>query len=158
MADASASKNVEEAESVDKSSPQKDNCSNINGRLKPLSENEPSAGKSVSSKKKKKKKKGKKECCEHDHDHHGHAGLGHDEQDGCSEAHGHDHAHEHDSSCGQKPSANQIKNLQKFLDSMKISEAKPPKTTEEAKKKKYQFWDTQPVPKLGEVFIYLGLC
>ncbi|XP_031560951.1 glycylpeptide N-tetradecanoyltransferase 2-like [Actinia tenebrosa] len=142
MADASAAeKNVEEAQSIDNNSPQKGNYPNINGRLKPPSENEQPAGKSVSAKKKKKKKKGKKECCEHEHDHH----HGHDEHDGCS---GHDH--EHDLAASQKPSASQIKNIQKLLDSMKITEAKPPKTTEEAKKKKYKFWDTQPVPKLDE--------
>lgn len=148
MADASAAeKNVEEAQSVSNNSPKKDNYPNINGRLKPSSENEQPSGKSVNAKKKKKKKKGKKECCDHEHDHH----HGHDEHDACAGGHGHDH--EHDLAVSQKPSASQMKNLQKFLDTMKITEAKPPKTTEEAKKKKYQFWDTQPVPKLGETGI-----
>lgn len=144
MADASApEKNVEEAQSPDNSAPQKDNYPNVNGRLKPPSESEQPSSKSVNSKKKKKKKKGKKECCDHEHDHH----HGHDENDACCGG------HDHDLAVSQKPSASQMKNLQKFLDTMKITEAKPPKTTEEAKKKKYQFWDTQPVPKLGETWV-----
>lgn len=109
-----------------------DQSEDVNGRLKTVSDNEPSSSKSVSSKKKKKKKKAKKECCDHDHD----------AVDACS---GHDH-HDH----GARPSANQMKDLQKFLDAMKI-DGKPPKTAEEAKKKKYLFWDTQPVPKIGKL-------
>jgi hypothetical protein len=31
-----------------------------------------------------------------------------------------------------------------------------PKSMEEAKRKSYQFWDTQPVPKLGGSFIHLS--
>ena len=34
---------------------------------------------------------------------------------------------------------------------------KPAKTTEEALQKQYQFWNTQPVPKMGERFCYSGL-
>ncbi|KXJ28238.1 glycylpeptide N-tetradecanoyltransferase 2 [Exaiptasia diaphana] len=100
----------------------------VNGRLKSVSDNEPSSSKSVSSKKKKKKKKAKKECCDDDHC----------TMDACA---GGEH--------GTRPNANQIKDLQKFLDAMKI-DGKPPKTAEEAKKKKYLFWDTQPVPKIDE--------
>lgn len=43
----------------------------------------------------------------------------------------------------------QLQNLQKSFELLRAGEAKAPKTTEEALKKKYQFWDTQPVPKLG---------
>lgn len=43
----------------------------------------------------------------------------------------------------------QLQNLQKSFERLRVTEAKAPKTTEEAMKKKYQFWDTQPVPKLG---------
>ena len=46
-------------------------------------------------------------------------------------------------------SLRQLQNLQKSFELLKVGEAKAPKTTEEALKKKYQFWDTQPVPKLG---------
>lgn len=31
---------------------------------------------------------------------------------------------------------------------------KPAKTTEEALQKQYKFWSTQPVPKMGELFLY----
>lgn len=123
----------------------KERSEEVNGRFKPMADNEPSTSKTVSSKKKKKKKnKEKKQCCDHDHEHeHEHE---HDAVDACCS--GHDHAHEH----GGQPSVNQIKDLQKFFDAMKM-EGKPPKTTEEAKKKKYLFWDTQPVPKLGKFLI-----
>lgn len=43
----------------------------------------------------------------------------------------------------------QLQNLQKSFELLRAGEAKAPKTTEEALRKKYQFWDTQPVPKLG---------
>lgn len=43
----------------------------------------------------------------------------------------------------------QLQNLQKSFELLRAGEVKAPKTTEEALKKKYQFWDTQPVPKLG---------
>ena len=46
-------------------------------------------------------------------------------------------------------SLRQLQNLQKSFELLRAGEAKAPKTTEEALKKKYQFWDTQPVPKLG---------
>ncbi|CAH3157078.1 unnamed protein product, partial [Porites evermanni] len=44
----------------------------------------------------------------------------------------------------------QLQNLQKSFELLRAGEAKAPKTTEEALRKKYQFWDTQPVPKLDE--------
>lgn len=47
-------------------------------------------------------------------------------------------------------SLRQLQNLQKSFELLRAGEAKAPKTTEEALKKKYQFWDTQPVPKLDE--------
>lgn len=43
----------------------------------------------------------------------------------------------------------QLQNLQKSFELLRAGETKAPKTKEEALKKKYQFWDTQPVPKLG---------
>ena len=46
-------------------------------------------------------------------------------------------------------SLRQLQNLQKSFELLRAGEAKAPKTTEEALKKTYQFWDTQPVPKLG---------
>ena len=45
----------------------------------------------------------------------------------------------------------QLQNLQKSFELLRAGEAKAPKTKEEALRKKYQFWDTQPVPKLGGV-------
>lgn len=54
----------------------------------------------------------------------------------------------------------QLQNLQKSFELLRVGEVKAPKTTEEALKKKYQFWDTQPVPKLGgscKVFVLSGL-
>ncbi|CAH3134442.1 unnamed protein product, partial [Porites lobata] len=44
----------------------------------------------------------------------------------------------------------QLQNLQKSFELLRAGEVKAPKTTEEALRKKYQFWDTQPVPKLDE--------
>lgn len=44
----------------------------------------------------------------------------------------------------------QLQTLQKSFELLKAGEPKAPKTTEEALRKKYQFWDTQPVPKLDE--------
>ena len=49
----------------------------------------------------------------------------------------------------------QLQNLQKSFELLRAGEAKAPKTTEEALRKKYQFWDTQPVPKLGGVCLDL---
>lgn len=46
-------------------------------------------------------------------------------------------------------SLRQLQNLQKSFELLRAGEAKAPRTTEEALKKTYQFWDTQPVPKLG---------
>ena len=50
----------------------------------------------------------------------------------------------------------QLQNLQKSFELLRADEAKAPKTTEEALKKKYQFWDTQPVPKLGGFLFQLA--
>lgn len=44
----------------------------------------------------------------------------------------------------------QLQNLQKSFELLQAGDPKAPKTTEEALKKTYKFWDTQPVPKLGE--------
>lgn len=43
----------------------------------------------------------------------------------------------------------QLQNLQKSFELLQAGDPKAPKTTEEALKKTYKFWDTQPVPKLG---------
>ncbi|EDO34346.1 predicted protein [Nematostella vectensis] len=89
---------------------------------------------SSGSKKKKKKKKNKKEGCEDDH--HDHSACG-----------GH---HDHNEDGSQQPSPQQLKNLQRYFEVLRLNEGKPAKTTEEAKKKTYQFWDTQPVPKIDD--------
>ena len=44
-----------------------------------------------------------------------------------------------------------LQNLQKSFELLRAGDGKAPKTTEEAMKKKYQFWNTQPVPKLGRL-------
>lgn len=44
----------------------------------------------------------------------------------------------------------QFHDLQRTFDLLRVNDGKPAKTKEEALRKKYQFWDTQPVPKLGE--------
>lgn len=49
-----------------------------------------------------------------------------------------------------------LRELQKSFERLRAVEVKAPKTTEEAMKKKYQFWDTQPVPKLDEDIIECG--
>lgn len=141
-------KSVEELQSSSgKKTSHKEQFADVNGRLKSMGDNESSSSRTVSSKKKKKKKaKEKKQCCDHDH----HGESEHDAVDACCS--GHDHAHEHSGT----PSANQIKDLQKFFDAMKM-DGKPPKTAEEAKKKKYLFWDTQPVPKLGKSKVFIIL-
>lgn len=43
-----------------------------------------------------------------------------------------------------------LRQLQKSFELLRAGEPKAPKTTEDALKKTYQFWDTQPVPKLDE--------
>lgn len=56
-------------------------------------------------------------------------------------------------------SLRQLQNLQKSFELLRAGEAKAPKTTEEALKKKYQFWDTQPVPKLGGFrLVFVSTC
>ena len=45
-----------------------------------------------------------------------------------------------------------LQQLQKAMELLKVSQQTgAPKSMEEAKKKSYAFWDTQPVPKIGKV-------
>ncbi|XP_023573913.1 glycylpeptide N-tetradecanoyltransferase 1 [Octodon degus] len=46
--------------------------------------------------------------------------------------------------------AERIQEIQKAIELFSVGQG-PAKTMEEARKRSYQFWDTQPVPKLGEV-------
>uniref|UniRef100_A0A7I2V4Y5 Glycylpeptide N-tetradecanoyltransferase 1 n=3 Tax=Boreoeutheria TaxID=1437010 RepID=A0A7I2V4Y5_HUMAN len=46
--------------------------------------------------------------------------------------------------------AERIQEIQKAIELFSVGQG-PAKTMEEASKRSYQFWDTQPVPKLGEV-------
>ena len=57
-------------------------------------------------------------------------------------------------------SLRQLQNLQKSFELLRAGEVKAPKTKEEALKKKYQFWDTQPVPKLGgfRTWLFVSTC
>jgi len=47
-------------------------------------------------------------------------------------------------------SLSQLQKLQKAMELLKLQGQATPRTMDDAKHKKYQFWDTQPVPKLGE--------
>lgn len=44
--------------------------------------------------------------------------------------------------------AERIQEIQKAIELFSVGQG-PAKTLEEASKRSYQFWDTQPVPKLG---------
>lgn len=46
-----------------------------------------------------------------------------------------------------------IKDLNAVMEAFQLSQ-KPAKTSEEALKKPYQFWSTQPVPKMGKKEIF----
>lgn len=46
-----------------------------------------------------------------------------------------------------------LQNIKLAMESIKFLQ-KPAKTTEEAAHKQYQFWSTQPVPKMGIAFFY----
>ena len=46
----------------------------------------------------------------------------------------------------------QLQNLQKTFELLRVTDQhKPAKTIEEATKKTYNFWETQPVPKIGKL-------
>ena len=45
-------------------------------------------------------------------------------------------------------SLGKLEQLQKAMELLKMPTGAP-KSIEEAKRKQYQFWDTQPVPKIG---------
>ena len=51
-------------------------------------------------------------------------------------------------------SMNKLRDFQKAME-MLVPQG-PAKNIDEAKKKHYQFWDTQPVPKLGECKFCVG--
>ncbi|XP_073463827.1 glycylpeptide N-tetradecanoyltransferase 1 [Aquarana catesbeiana] len=51
--------------------------------------------------------------------------------------------------------AEKIQEIQKAIELFSVGQG-PAKTMEEASKRSYQFWDTQPVPKLGEVINTYG--
>jgi len=44
--------------------------------------------------------------------------------------------------------ASKLKEIQKAVDLLSMN-TQTPKSMEDARRKHYQFWDTQPVPKLG---------
>ena len=48
--------------------------------------------------------------------------------------------------------ASKLKEIQKAVGLLSMN-AQTPKSMEDARRKHYQFWDTQPVPKLGMTFI-----
>lgn len=48
--------------------------------------------------------------------------------------------------------AERIQEIQKAIELFSVGQG-PAKTMEEASKRSYQFWDTQPVPKLGMYFL-----
>lgn len=50
-----------------------------------------------------------------------------------------------------------IKHLRAAMEALNLQQ-KPAKTPEEALTKSYQFWNTQPVPKMGEVVYYKSWC
>ena len=52
---------------------------------------------------------------------------------------------------GQTLSADQQENLKKAMELLNMQAAGPAKSEEEAAKKSYQFWSTQPVPAIDEV-------
>ena len=46
--------------------------------------------------------------------------------------------------------ADKLQEIQKAIELFSVGQG-PAKTMEEASRRSYQFWDTQPVPKLGEI-------
>lgn len=48
--------------------------------------------------------------------------------------------------------ADKLQEIQKAIELFSVGQG-PAKTMEEATRRSYQFWDTQPVPKLGMTFI-----
>lgn len=54
-------------------------------------------------------------------------------------------------------SLQEIANMKDLRKTMELLQLKEPKTAartaEEARQRKYEFWDTQPVPKLGKLMI-----
>lgn len=73
-------------------------------------------------------------------------GKGERQSDGCFNAHCFCDLQSIQKSMSQ---LQQIQALQKVMENMKVSPQGAPKNMEEAKRKQYQFWDTQPVPKIG---------
>lgn len=52
--------------------------------------------------------------------------------------------------------ADKLQEIQKAIELFSVGQG-PAKTMEEATRRSYQFWDTQPVPKLGVMFAVLSL-
>lgn len=48
--------------------------------------------------------------------------------------------------------ADKLQEIQKAIELFSVGQG-PAKTMEEATRRSYQFWDTQPVPKLGMTFV-----
>ena len=49
-----------------------------------------------------------------------------------------------------------LQEIQKAIELFSVGQG-PAKTMEEATRRSYQFWDTQPVPKLGTALVILSL-
>ena len=47
----------------------------------------------------------------------------------------------------------QLQKIQKAVELLSMSRGAAPKSMDEAAKKRYQFWETQPVPKLSKPFL-----
>ena len=104
-----------------------------NGELEEAAAKHPPAAGAAGNRKKKKKKKSKKE----------------------SESDVTDHGTAVSPTGGMSAGAalqniRQLQNLQKTFELLRVNDGKPAKTKEEAMRKKFQFWETQPVPKLGK--------
>lgn len=52
--------------------------------------------------------------------------------------------------------ADKLQEIQKAIELFSVGQG-PAKTMEEATRRSYQFWDTQPVPKLGMTFVRLSV-
>ena len=130
MADADVQEEqIKPAEETEK--PKTISCPRVNGDINVDISKEVVSSGSGGSKKKKKKKKGRKEA------------EG-DEKDGSLSP----------TAASGMPVQNirQLQNLQKTFELLRVADQyKPAKTIEEANKKTYHFWETQPVPKLGEL-------
>lgn len=71
----------------------------------------------------------------------------------CNNDHDHDHDHSHDKS-GSSKMADISKAVQALALHDSQSGASAPRTLQDARGRKYKFWDTQPVPKISESFLF----